>query len=214
VGIETAHSLLIDFLWGQGYHQVFVIPPSVVHSSRGRYRQSGARTDQGDAYVLADILRTDKARLQLWQPDHVLTWQIRNQVGLLSLLTHHYVQFSNRLRSVFWRYYPAALSVFSEIDSQITLEFVRRYSTPQDAATLTFAEFEAFTLSLRYPNPRRLCVCFAKLQQPQADPDTVLIFKDQAAQLATALLALVRMKITISNSKLSVANRVSNHKNL
>jgi transposase len=196
VGIETAHSLLIDYLWGHGYHQIFVIPPGVIHSSRSRYRQSGARTDQSDAFVIADVLRTDRVRLQLWQPDHVLTRQIRSQVGLLDHLTHHCVQFSNRLRSVLWRYYPAALSVFSEIDSQITLEFVRRYSTPQDAAGLTFAEFEAFALSHRYPNPRRLRACFAKLQQPQpqADPDTVLIFKDQAAQLATALLDLVQMK--------------------
>ncbi|MCA9953490.1 MAG: transposase, partial [Anaerolineales bacterium] len=37
VGLETAHNLLIDYLWGQGYEQVYVIPPSVVKSSRGRY---------------------------------------------------------------------------------------------------------------------------------------------------------------------------------
>jgi len=37
VGIETAHNLLIDFLWGHGYQQVFVIPPNVVNSTRGRY---------------------------------------------------------------------------------------------------------------------------------------------------------------------------------
>jgi len=35
VGLETAHNLLIDYLWGQGYEQVYVIPPSVVKSSRG-----------------------------------------------------------------------------------------------------------------------------------------------------------------------------------
>ena len=39
VGIESAHTLrvLIDFLWGHGYQQVFVIPPNVVNSTRGRY---------------------------------------------------------------------------------------------------------------------------------------------------------------------------------
>src|SRR5436190_12494068 len=42
VGIETAHSLVIDFLWARAYTQVYVIPSSVVKSSRGRYRQSGA----------------------------------------------------------------------------------------------------------------------------------------------------------------------------
>jgi hypothetical protein len=36
VGMETAHNLLIDYLWSHGYSQVFVIPPTVVKSSRGR----------------------------------------------------------------------------------------------------------------------------------------------------------------------------------
>src|SRR5690606_28510346 len=39
VGLETAHHLLIDFLWDRGYEQVYVIPPSVIKSSRGRYGQ-------------------------------------------------------------------------------------------------------------------------------------------------------------------------------
>src|SRR5712691_736967 len=52
VGIETAHNLLIDFLWGHGYQQVFVIAPNVVNSTRGRYRQSGARKDRGVALLL------------------------------------------------------------------------------------------------------------------------------------------------------------------
>src|SRR5260370_18427888 len=112
VGIETAHNLLIDFLWGHGYQQVFVIPPNVVNSTRGRYRQSGARNDQSDAFVLADVLRTDRARLQPWQPDHVLTRKIRSRVTLLSHLTLHGIQLSNHLRPGLWRYYPAALTFF------------------------------------------------------------------------------------------------------
>ena len=64
-------------MWGHGYQQVFVIAPNVVNSTRGRYRQSGARNDHSDAFVLADVLRTDRARLQPWKPDLVLTRQIR-----------------------------------------------------------------------------------------------------------------------------------------
>jgi len=30
VGLETAHNVLIDYLWGRGYNQVYVIPPTVV----------------------------------------------------------------------------------------------------------------------------------------------------------------------------------------
>ena len=196
VGIETAHNLLIDFLWGHGYQQVFVIPPNVVNATRGRYRQSGARTDQSDAFVLADTLRTDPGRLQLWKPDQVLTRQIRSRISLLSHLTRNIVRLGNRLRSVLWRYYPAALTVFSGVEAQITLEFVRRYSTPHDAAALSLAEFKAFAQGHRYPNPKQLPARFASLQQPQpqADPDTVAVFQGEAIQLATVLLGLVQTK--------------------
>ena len=40
VGLETAHNLIIDFLWSRNYSQVYVIPPNVVKSCQGRYRQS------------------------------------------------------------------------------------------------------------------------------------------------------------------------------
>jgi transposase len=199
IGIETAHNLLIDFLWGHGYQQVFVIPPNVVNSTRGRYRQSGARNDQSDAFVLADVLRTDRARLQPWKPDHVLTRQIRSRVSLLGHLTHQSVQLSNRLRAVLWRYYPAALNVFGTLDAQITLEFVRLYSTPQHAAALTLAEFKAFAQRHRYPRPKQLPARFVCLQQPQpeADRDTVCVFQGEAVQLATLLLGLVQTKTTV-----------------
>lgn len=196
VGLETAHNLLIDFLWARGYTRVYVIPPNVVKSTRGRYRQSGARTDQSDALLLADLLRTDRARLQPWHPDSLLTRQMRAKVSLLSHLTRNKVRLSNRLRAVLLRYYPAALEVFSDVSTQIGLEFIRACPTPQAAAALTWAEFEAFAQQQRYTKPGKLPACFARLQQdrPEASLETVLIYQDEARQLATWLLDIVRVK--------------------
>jgi transposase len=117
VGIETAHSLVIDFLWARAYTQMYVIPPNVVKSTRGRYRQSGAHTDSSGALLLADLLRTDRARLHPWRPDSLLTQQIRNRVGLLSHLTASAVRLSNRLYAVLMRYYSAALEPFSGLQT-------------------------------------------------------------------------------------------------
>lgn len=196
VGIETAHNLIIDYLWGHGYPQVYVIAPSQVNGTRSRYGQSGARSDPGDAFVLADMLRTDRGRLQVWHPDHVLTRQLRSRVSWMMHLTRQVVRLSNRLRAVLWRYYPAALVVFGGLEAQIALEFVRLYPTPQAAEELTLAEFKAFAQRQRYTHPRQLPACFARLQtpQPEADRDTVLVFKDEAVELATLLLAVVRAK--------------------
>jgi transposase len=196
VGLETAHNLFIDFLWSRQYDQVYVIPPSVTKSNRGRFGASGARTDQSDAFLVADILRTDRSRLQPWHPDTLLTRQIRAQVSLIRYLTRNIVRTSNRLRAVLLRYYPAALCVFSKLHTQIALQFIRAYPTPQAAAALTFDEFEAFAKEQGYRRPALLRTYFVKLQGPhaQATPETVVVYQDEAMQLATQLLSLVKDK--------------------
>lgn len=196
VGLETAHNLVIDFLWSHNYTQVYIIPPNVVKSTRGRYGQSGARTDQSDALLLADLLRTDRARLRPWHPDSLLTRQMRAKVSLINHLTRSVVRMSNRLRTVLLRYYPAALHVFSSLRTQIALEFIRAYPIPQAAAGLTFAEFQTFARQHGYRQPKKLPTCFARLQiaQPEATPETVLVFQDEAVQLATLLLGVVQAK--------------------
>ena len=68
IGLETAHNILIDFLWARQY-AVYVIPPSIVKSSRGRFGNSGAYTDAKDAHLIADLLRTDRDRFAPWRPD-------------------------------------------------------------------------------------------------------------------------------------------------
>jgi len=195
-GIETAHSLLIDFLWARTYTQVYVIPPNVVKSTRGRYRQSGAHTDSSDALLLADLLRTDRARLHPWRPDSLLTQQIRNRVGLLSHLTASAVRLSNRLYAVLMRYYPAALELFSGLQTQIALQFLLTYPSPTAANDLTFAQFSSFAHEQHYPHPKQLPGAFARLQEahPVADATTVAVYQAEMQQLASLLLAVVQAK--------------------
>jgi transposase len=193
VGLETAHNLLIDFLWARAYGQIYVIAPNVVKSSRGRYNQSGARTDQHDSRLLADLLRTDRSRLYPWRPDSLLTRQIGVQVGFINDLTKQVVARTNRLRAVLLRYYPAALNVFSSLSGLVTLRFLLAYPTPAEAAALSWRQFEAFALGAGYPQPKKLGDCYIRLQQLQleASPETVLIYQNQVPLLAKELLDLV-----------------------
>ena len=82
-------------------------------------------------------------------------------------LTRHITALSNRLWAVLCRYYPAAITVFSELTAQIELAFILAYPTPEAAAQLTYAEFQAFAAAHRYTQPRKLPAAFARLQQPQ-----------------------------------------------
>jgi transposase len=194
VGLETAHNLLIDFLWARGYTRVYVIPPSVTKSQRKKYKQSGAHTDIDDAYLLADLLRTDKHRLQPWRPDLPLTREMGAKVSLHLHLTRSKVRLTNRLRAVLLRYYPAAIGVFSKLNNPISLAFISAYPTPQAATGLTFEEFRAFAKCHYHTQPRKLTKSFARLQtrQPRAAPEVVHIYQQEAVILATLLLETVR----------------------
>lgn len=196
VALETAHNLIIDFLWDRGYEKVYVIPPSVIKGSRGRYGPSGARDDRRDSRLIADVLRTDQARLYPWRPDQLLTRRIRAKVSLINHLTRSSSRLSNRLRAILIRYYPAALDVFSTVRTQIALQFLQYFNTPQSAAALTWPEFKAFAMEQGYPQPRKLPGCFARLQQeqPEASRETVLVYQDEVPLLAKNLLMVVQGK--------------------
>lgn len=199
VGLETAHNLFIDYLWSQEYPQVYVLPPSVVKSNRGRYGQSGAKDDRSDARLIADILRTDCGRLQPWHPDQLLTRQMQAKLSLILHLTHQTTRLANRLRAVLLRYYPGAVRVFkSGLTSQIAPEFVLAYPTPAEAQALSYAEFDGFARRHAYPHRQELPGCFARLQAayPLASPQTVLVYHKEAKLLARLLLETTRAKLS------------------
>lgn len=189
IGLESAHHLVIDYLWSHGYQEVYVIPPSQTKSNRGRYRSSGARTDPHDALVLADVLRTDRGRLQPWHPDSLLTRQLRAQVSWVGFLTRSCTRLVNRLRAVLLRYYPGAVAVFSSLTTRIAPQFVIAYPTPQAAAQLSFEQFEQFARAHGYPHPKQLGKCYKRLRADYvpALPETVAIYQQEAVQLAQLL---------------------------
>jgi transposase len=59
VGIETDRGLLVRTLLAAGC-QVYAVNPQVVGRYRGRHQVSRAKSDRGDAKVLADLVRTDR----------------------------------------------------------------------------------------------------------------------------------------------------------
>jgi transposase len=195
VALETAHNLLVDFLWSRGY-QVYVIAPSVANSSRGRFGSSGARTDFSDATLLADLLRTDRARFAPWKPDGPLVCQMRAKLGLINSLTNSITRYSNRLRAALLRYYPQPLGLFNDLTTQTGLRFLMAYPTPRAAQGLTYEQFAAFCREQGYTRPKRLPGRYAHLQRPVPEPDPmiVLAYQEQTPFLASLLLTMVQRK--------------------
>ncbi|MFC5948999.1 transposase [Pseudonocardia lutea] len=63
VGIERGDGPVVEALLAAGF-TVLVIPPLAVKNLGGRYGSAGNKDDRFDAYLLADVVRTDRARLR------------------------------------------------------------------------------------------------------------------------------------------------------
>jgi transposase len=132
VGIERGDGPVVDTLLGAGL-VVFVIPPGQVKNLRSRYGSAGNKDDRFDAYVLGDVVRTDARRLRPMLSDSPDTIALRSTVRGRRDLVEHRVAAANQLRAHLQLVFPAATTLFADIDSPITLAFLTRFPT-QDAA--------------------------------------------------------------------------------
>lgn len=196
VGIETHHSLLVDYLVEQGYGAIYVLPPNAVKSAQGRYRQSGAKSDRQDARLIADMLRTDQNRYVVWVPDEPLTRQIRAKVRLIDYLSKQIWQTANRLRAALLRYYPVALELFSTLDSPVTLAWIQAYPTPQAVQALSYADFEAFLRQHQHKRSKKWAASYATLQTLQATATAEIgqVYAQEAQLLARILADMVQSR--------------------
>jgi transposase len=196
IGLETAHNLLVDYLWEQGYEQIYVLPPRAVQSAQPRFRQSGAKDDAWDARLIADLLRTDRQRYVPWKPDLPLTRQIRAEVRFAQQLGREGVRGGNRLRALLLRYYPAALEAFPHLDSVVGLAFLQAYPTLPQAQTLSFEQLKLFLRQHHHTQVRAWPKIYAALHAdpPPSDPTLEAAYAPLAVAQATILELLVRAR--------------------
>ena len=193
VALESAHSLLVDYLLDNGY-TVYVVPGKAVDRYRDRHRQSSSYSDKSDAAVLAHVLRTDRHLYTPLEADQPLTRQIRSQVKLVLNLKRSVVRLGNQLRTLLWRYYPVAADLFSGLDRQIALHFIQTYPTPQAAKRLTQVEFTAFCHAHQYRRSDYIARRYAQLLSAQtyASAEVAAAYAAQAQALARILYNLVK----------------------
>ncbi len=196
LAIECSYTLLIDFLWANGFTHIWVAPPNRVKAERKTRTSSGAKSDPGDAEIIADLVRTKRQRLQPWSPGSSTLRRVQIQVRHIGNLTRDIVRQTNRLRDVLLRCFPSAATLFCNLDAQISLHFLRLFPTPQEASQLTWEAFLQFARQHRYPAPRKLASRFARLQENaiHADSDTAEAFRNVIVHTSETTLALVRAK--------------------
>ncbi|MGH3493463.1 MAG: IS110 family transposase [Sciscionella sp.] len=136
VAIERPDGPVIDTLLEAGI-TVVVISPNQVKNLRGRYGSAGNKDDRFDAFVLADTLRTDRARLRSLTPDTPETVALRRACRARKDLVSHRVALANQLRAHLRNVFPGAVGLFSELDSNISLAFLARFTTQDQADWLS-----------------------------------------------------------------------------
>ncbi len=135
VAIEQPNGLVVDRLLDAG---IAVVPvhPNQLAAAGDRYRAGGGKSDGFDAYVLAELARTDMHRFRLLEPDSDETKALRTLTRTREDLVEQKVALANQLRAQLDAFWPGAKRIFADVDSPIALTFLERYPTPADARGL------------------------------------------------------------------------------
>ena len=135
IAIERPSGVVVDTLVDAG-HPVVPIHPNALKACRPRYRAAGGKSDPGDAYILADVLRTDGHRFRSLRPLSDEVRALRALVRSRDDLVAERIAVANQLRSLLDSFWPGAVAIFRDIDSPIALDFFDSYPTPTRAKSL------------------------------------------------------------------------------
>jgi transposase len=210
VVIERADGLLVDRLLEAG-HEVVAIHANAFHAARPRWEGAGAKSDVGDAYRLADLLRTDRHRLRPVRPLDQATRELQALVRLRDDHVKARVAATNQLGALLAQHWPGAAAIFARLDSEIALSFLERYPTPQSSTRLGEARLAAFLRRHSYCGRRSASELLARLRQaPQPvhtlDPEIV-------AELVLAQARLLRSLLTtIADLDRAIAATLDQHR--
>lgn len=182
IAIERPSGLLVDTLVEAGF-TVVPIHPNVVKATRPRYRSHGAKSDASDAYLLADLLRTDGHRFRPLAPQ------------------------SDELRALLESFWPGAAEIFADLASSIAVAFIERYPTPDAAARLGPKRLAAFCAQHAYCGRRPIQELLARLQRAPTSACAQLEMEAKG-ELARALARTLR---GLLEQQRALSSRIEHH---
>jgi transposase len=163
VAIERPDGLLVDRLLEAGF-TVLPVHPNKLKATRPRYEAAGGKSDGFDAFVLAELARTDSHRLHVLRPHSDETRALRVLTRSREDLVGARVRLANELRAQLEAFWPGAALVFSAVDSKISLAFLERYPSPTDARGLGEKRLAAFLARNGYSGKRSAGELLGRLQ--------------------------------------------------
>jgi len=142
IGIETDRGPWVAALVASGY-QVFAINPLQSARAREGHGVSGAKSDAGDAHVLADLVRTHAHQLRPVAGDSEQASAVKVLTRMHQTLIWDRTRQVLRLRSSLREFFPAALEAYDDLASPDVLELLSKAPEPNSAARLTRVQITA-----------------------------------------------------------------------
>ena len=187
--IEKPHGRIVDFLVDHGV-VLYPINPKALDRARDRFRMSQSKSDPFDAYVLAEFLRTDHAHLRALQPNSEQAQELKLLTRDGLRLGRQKARLLNQITVTLKEYYPRPLEVFSDLETNIALDFLEQYPTPRALLDLNRRRWNRFAKRDHHLSEAHSNELWEKLRQPQmAMPEHVVRAK---ARLLLALVAQLK----------------------
>ncbi|WP_134734611.1 IS110 family transposase [Amycolatopsis nivea] len=142
IGIETDRGPWVAALVAAGY-RVFAVNPRQAARARDRLGVSGAKSDAGDAHVLADLVRTDAHQLPQVAEDSDLADGVQALTRAHQALIWDRARHVLRLQATLRDYFPAALEAFADLAEPEALELLGKAPDPDRAARLSRSQIAA-----------------------------------------------------------------------
>ena len=198
IGIETDRGPWVGALVAAGY-VVYGVNPLQASRYRERLGVSGAKSDRGDAHMLADMVRTDSHQLRAVAGDSPDAAAVKVVARAHKTLIWERTRQVQRLRHQLREYYPAALAAFEDLDAPDTLELLGKAPDPARAARLTRAQVSAALKRARRRDiPAKATAIMAALRGAQlGQPPAV------TAAYAVTVRSLIAL-ITVLNEQVKV----------
>jgi transposase len=205
IGIETDRGLFVAALVAAGY-QVFAVNPMSVSRYRDRHSSSGAKSDPGDAKVLADLVRTDRHNHRPAAPDSDLAEAVKVLARAHQSMIWNRRRQVNQLRSALREFYPAALAALDDLTSGDATAVLQAAPEPRLGAGLSKTQIAA---ALRRGGrtrriDQRAAVIQEALRAPQLQP-APLVAAAMGAAVASlaAVIAEMSRQITVLEQQLT-----------
>lgn len=206
IGIETGRGPWVAALVAAGY-TVFPVNPLQACRYRERHGVSGAKSDQGDSHVLADMVRTDSHQLRAAAGDSAEAQAIKVVARTHKTLIWERTRHIQRLRHQLREYFPAALHAFEDLAAADALELLGKAPDPAHAAKLTRAQISAALKRARRRNiaDKTTAIVWALRGEQLGQPPAVT-----AAYAATAR-SLITVITTLNEQVKVLQGQVEDH---